>query len=429
LLDIDAAILNSPSPMDRALDAFEHALDAERRRNAQQIALFRAIAAFVLLGANMIFTLMRSSYVGVPIASGAVYCGAALLVWLAHSRFPQLAQRGALWIALIDMPYLFSIIAPLSVRLRQLGFVDDSAAVGVQLAFFYIALILLASLSLEARYTWLAACIALVLQTWLFMRGGRDFTFTCIMALTTLMVTGLALYSDRRSVALVKSAADEQTRRERLGRYFSPQVAEALTNVERVPGEGSNHEVSVLFADIRNFTERADALPSEAVVRLLNDFHSRMVECVFRHGGTLDKYLGDGLMAYFGAPVEQADHAERAVRCALDMQRALDEMNRDLEQRGVAELAMGIGVHSGQVVLGDIGAETRREYTVIGDTVNVAARVEQLTKVCKADVLVTDETRRRVAADLDFIAVEPLAVKGKSAPLQTYRIKSASTIG
>lgn len=127
-------------------------------------------------------------------------------------------------------------------------------------------------------------------------------------------------------------------------------------------------------------------------------------------------------MAYFGAPVEQPDHANRAVMCALDMQQALAELNRDFERRGMTPLRMGVGAHSGSVILGDIGAARRREFTAIGDTVNVAARVEQLTKVCGAPVLVTDETRRRVGRDLDFTAVEPLAVKGKSAPLQTYRV-------
>jgi class 3 adenylate cyclase len=408
--------------MDHGSDAFESALDTERRRNARQIAVFRVVAAFVLLGANFLFTLTRSGYKGAAVVPGAVYCVASVMLWVGHSRFPGLAKRSALWIPLIDMPFLFSLIAPLVVRLRDLGFVDDSAAVGTQLALFYIALILLASLSLEAVYTWLAAGVALMLQTWLFVREERDFTFTSIVALTTIMVTGLALYAHRRSVGLVKSAADEQARRERLGRYFSPQVAEALADAERVPGEGRSYEVSVLFADLRDFTARAETMASEAVVRLLNEFHSRMVDCVFRHGGTLDKYLGDGLMAYFGAPVEQVDHAERAVRCAVDMQHALGEMNRDLTQRDVPALKMGIGVHSGAAILGDIGTERRREYTIVGDTVNVASRVEQLTKVCDAPILVTEETRRRVTADLNFVAVEPLTVKGKSAPLQTYRI-------
>lgn len=422
-LDNAAAIPDSRRPnMDRTLGVFERALEAERRRNARQAAAFRIYGSVSVFAVNLAFTLLRPGYTGAPILSSALYCLAAVLLWWGHTRFAGFGRWSALSIPLIDMPFIFTVIGSLSDRLREIGYVEDAATVGTLLPLFYIALILAASLSLEARYTWFAVGTALVLQTWQLTRTGRDISFVSMVSVTTLMAAGLGLSMHRRSIALVKSAAEEQTRREHLGRYFSPQVAEALADVGRVPGEGKSHEVSVLFADIRDFTARAEGLSSDAVVALLNDFHARMVDCVFRHGGTLDKYLGDGLMAYFGAPVEQSDHAERAVRCALDMQRALEDMNRSLQSRRVAALKMGIGVHSGPVVLGDIGAERRREFTVIGDTVNVAARVEQLTKVCDAAILVSEETRRRVVADFGFVALEPLPVKGKSMPLQTYRV-------
>jgi class 3 adenylate cyclase len=240
------------------------------------------------------------------------------------------------------------------------------------------------------------------------------------------MGTYVSLYTRQRSMALLEAAALEQSRRERLGRYFSPHIAAALVDAEADLGKGEQREVSVLFTDIRDFTALSERLRGDQVVDILNEFHSRMVECIFGHGGTLDKYLGDGLMAYFGAPLDQPDHADRAVLCALDMQQSLDVLNRELEGRGLTALRMGIGVHSGPVILGDIGAARRREFTIIGDTVNVAARVEQLTKVTGAQVLVTEETRRKLASNPALEAVEPLPVKGKSAPLQTYRVLSGS---
>jgi adenylate cyclase len=405
-------------------EAFKRALEQERQRNARSIAAFRFYAGLAVFAVNLLFDLTRPLYVGPPPLVGAVYIAVAAVLWWGHGRIPRLARWSALSIAFVDMPFVVAVIVPLMHRLHEVGYPTDAAAVSTQVGLFNVALILAASLSLEERYTWMSAGVALALQTFVFVQDGRDVSFIATVAVATLMVTYLALYSHRRSVALVRSAADEQARRERLGRYFSPQVAEALLDGERVPGAGSRHDVTVLFADIRDFTARAQTQSSEAVVRLLNDYHSRMVDCVFRRGGTLDKYLGDGLMAYFGAPVEQADHAERAVRCALDMQQALAAMNADLASRREPPLRMGIGIHTGSVILGDIGADRRREFTIIGDTVNVAARVEQLTKVVGADILATEETRGGVrTANVHFAAVEPLSVKGKREPLQTYRVE------
>ena len=131
-------------------------------------------------------------------------------------------------------------------------------------------------------------------------------------------------------------------------------------------------------------------------------------------------------MAYFGAPVAQPDHADRAVRCALAMQAALASLNLSTPRRGVPALRMGIGIHSGSVILGDIGAARRREYTIIGDTVNVAARIEQMTKTYDAAILVSEETKDRVKGNVTFTSVEPVTVKGKTRPLHTFRVDADS---
>lgn len=415
--------------MNVSADVLERALEAERTRNGRQIATVRLVGVCAVFAVNSLFFTLRTAYEGASTPQLGVYCVAAALLWAAQRRSVWFARWGGLSIALVDMPAIFAIVSTVGRELRTIGFEADAAAVATQVCLFYLVFIWSASLTLRAPYIWGTAAVAIGLQTLLLVQESRDISGIIIVGMATVMGTYLSLYTRQRSMALLEAAALEQSRRERLGRYFSPHVAAAVIDAEADFAKGQTREVSVLFADIRDFTALSERLRSDQVVDILNEFHSRMVDCIFGRGGTLDKYLGDGLMAYFGAPVDQPDHADRAVLCALDMQQVLAGLNRDLERRGVAALRMGIGVHSGAVILGDIGATRRREFTIIGDTVNVAARVEQLTKVIGAPVLLTEETRRRVATALGFVAVEPLPVKGKSALLQTYRVQPTSAGG
>jgi len=180
-------------------------------------------------------------------------------------------------------------------------------------------------------------------------------------------------------------------------------------------------ETSILFADIVGFTARCESLPPEEVAAFLNQFFSLAADVIFKYGGTLDKFIGDAVMAFFGAPLPQEDHAERAVRSALELMSALEEWNAEREAAGDDRIDVRIAVNSGPVVVGDIGSASRVDYTVLGNTVNVTARLEE--HVASPGSIVIGETTQAAVGDL--FATESLGsvqLKGLSRKINIFRV-------
>jgi adenylate cyclase len=220
----------------------------------------------------------------------------------------------------------------------------------------------------------------------------------------------------------------ENLRKKRLiedafGRYVTKQVAaEILKHPEQISLEGKRQEVSVLFADIRGFTSLAERIEPEEVVRTLNDYLSLMTKVVFRHDGTLDKFLGDAIMAVFGAPIFFPDHTLRAIRAALDIQGEVRALNEKRGSMGLERVGIGIGINSGEVVTGNIGSEERMEYTVIGHNVNIAARLEDLAM--EDQILISQAIYEKVADSVAAIPLDSIQMKGRGRILQVYEVKA-----
>jgi adenylate cyclase len=228
----------------------------------------------------------------------------------------------------------------------------------------------------------------------------------------------------RRSNALLVSHAGIERERTNLARYFSPNVVEQLSKNDEPLKQVRTENVAVLFADIVGFTAYADGRSPAEVIGTLRRFHERMEREIFRHEGTLDKYLGDGLMATFGTPFPGASDAGNALRCAQTMLGAIDDLNRERRHRGEPPIRISIGLHYGQVVLGDIGLN-RLEFAVIGTTVNAASRLESLTREFGCAIIASDDLVQRARAetsssDADFthLVAQPLqAIRGLEQPL------------
>ncbi|MBC8007392.1 MAG: adenylate/guanylate cyclase domain-containing protein [Prolixibacteraceae bacterium] len=216
----------------------------------------------------------------------------------------------------------------------------------------------------------------------------------------------------------------EQAVRE-FSRFVNPHVVKELIAHGGLSREGESRQVTLLFSDIRGFTSLSESRTPQEVVSLLNSYFSRQVDVVFRNGGALDKFIGDCIMAIWGAPLDDAKHAEHAIQCALEMSDTLEAFRKDLADSNT-DFDVGIGIHSGPAVVGLIGSEQRREYTAIGDTVNLASRVEGLTKGV-ARILVSEDTMRLCPDAFDFVPRGLYKVKGRTQDVALFEPRRKST--
>ncbi len=339
----------------------------------------RLAGRFVLVGSSApgVFDL-RSTPVA-PVFPG-VEVHASLLSGLLEGRGPVTPD----WVRGYEVAQLLGVAALLALLLPRLR-PARSAAASVLLGVLLVAL-----------------------DQWLYRRQGLALPLASALLLTAVVYVGITGWG------LVTEGARRRELARLFGTYVPPElVAQMARDPQRYGMQAENRELTILFCDMRNFTRVSESLPPEELRALINRFFSAMTQEIRAHRGTLDKYIGDAIMAFWGAPVGDADHALHAAQAALAMIGRMEGLNRELRARSLPEIGLGIGINTGLVCVGDMGSDIRRSYTVMGDAVNLASRIEALTRVYGSDVLVGEATRAAIGGRLSLVEVDRVRVKGK----------------
>jgi adenylate cyclase len=251
-----------------------------------------------------------------------------------------------------------------------------------------------------------------------FAHWGRWYSFVVPSA------TLVASYASITSFRVIHEEREKRKIRRTFSQYLSPGV---IALIEKDPNEyirpgGEVKDLTVMFSDIRDFTTLSEGLTPDELVNLLNQYLSAMTDILFRNLGTLDKYIGDAIMAFWGSPFPQQDHAHCACRCALEMIASLEELNCNWEKQGGRRIAIGIGLNTGPVNVGNMGSDKRLAWTVMGDNVNLASRLEGMTKQYRSRVIISESTYDQVADQFVGREVDRIRVKGKKKPVVIYEL-------
>lgn len=292
-------------------------------------------------------------------------------------------------------------------------------------------------------YAWIISAALLSLLPFLFMR--RSVAPIAVNAGIGIIHTGIAVLLFERGIAaniihinlawVFATAAlfayryfsGERERRE-LTALFSKYVSndvlqEILKNPSAVALGGEERRITVLFTDIRGFTTLSESVTAPELVAILNRYFTRMTDEILRHQGVVDKYIGDAIMAFWGAPVADDRQADHALEAAQGMRKALEDLNAELRNEGKKEISIGIGIYTGPAVVGNIGSNERFDYTAMGDTVNVASRLEGLTKEYKTPIIIGESTKQQLSDSFEIKPLGSVSVKGRNEPLNIYGLQ------
>ena len=297
------------------------------------------------------------------------------------------------WIALVDLVIILAVGLLLGIGLPKLGPRSGSVAV------------------------------LLLLGAYL---GGNYYAFAAKGLWLTVVYPTFAIIAIYTTITLYHYMSEEKEKRKvkKAFQYYmtSSVVNEVLKDPEKLKLGGDKKNLSVLFSDIRNFTSISERMSPEELVHFLNEYLTVMTDIVFNHDGVLDKYMGDAIMSIYGAPMERPDHPYLACMTALDMMSSLKELHKSWGEQGLPKMDIGIGISTGPMVVGNMGSERRFDYTVMGDTVNLGARLESINKMYGTNIIVSEGTYREVDEKLICRELDTVKVKGKEEPVKIYEL-------
>jgi adenylate cyclase len=264
----------------------------------------------------------------------------------------------------------------------------------------------------------------------IYIAGAVLFGFYVVIPVLYLEIAFMLAAGTAVSYQYARAAREKEFIRNTFQYYLAPAVVDELVrDPSKLSLGGDKKTLSILFSDIRGFTTLSESLTPEELMERMNEYLSRMTDTILEHRGLVDKYIGDAIMAFWGAPLEDREHAEHACRGALAMIRALDTLNTHWKKEGKQEIHIGVGISTGNVVVGNMGSKKRFNYTIIGDEVNFSSRLEGLTKAYGVPILVGEKTRDAIAgmSDLHTRLLDRVAVKGKTEPRAVYELITHET--
>jgi adenylate cyclase len=390
----------------------EAALIGERRVAQVRLAMF----VVFMLSQEVIGPLFgqRLGFDGIKMFGIGIYLAFAITTFLVLRRQrpdPHRAMVAPIVVTFIDFGFVAFLGMRDYVRNGQIH-----AEMGAS------AFALLISLSLT-RYSWIHIALSTTLACTSYLTLGGYAGILTPLATTFVIggflgLGGMLILTNRH----LHRMFSDLRRRDNLSRFLPRPIVERVLSLGGMALAPVQREVTVVFTDIRDFTSYAEALQPREVLEFLDEYFGHMAQVVKGHDGIVNKFLGDGMLAFWGVPDKNAEHAACALRCALDMRTVLAELNQVRAGRGDRPLRIGVGVHSGPVAAGMLGGAEQHEYTVIGDAVNVASRIEGLTKTLDVDILVSERTWRLAEGRFRGERLPEQKIKGRSEPVVVYRL-------